>query len=216
MVPKLTPAHKKARVKFAKDNHNLGSDWDQVIFSDEKKFSLDGPDGWRYYVSDERKSLPKRQGGGGGVMVWAGFSAVGKTEIAFLNGRQNSECYIKTRHEYLLPFIAANHDEGYIYQQDNASIYTSKRTKDWMDGVNLALMDWPALSPDSNPMENLWAMMVREIYKDFKVYDNVSELKLAIKAAWDKLSSEALKKLVDSMPTRCFLVAMKNGSTIRY
>ena len=34
--PKLTEAHKKARVAFAKKYHNFEK-WDKVIFTDEKK-----------------------------------------------------------------------------------------------------------------------------------------------------------------------------------
>ncbi|KAF0775093.1 hypothetical protein AaE_001207, partial [Aphanomyces astaci] len=62
------------------------------VFSDEKKFNLDGPDGYQYYWHDLRKEqeiYTKRVSGGGSVMIWAGMSAFGRTELAFLEGKQN-------------------------------------------------------------------------------------------------------------------------------
>lgn len=72
--PKLTEDHKKARVAFAKEYHNY-QHWDKVIFTDEKKWNLDGPDGLRYYWHDLRKEpryFSKRNFGGGSLMVWGG------------------------------------------------------------------------------------------------------------------------------------------------
>jgi hypothetical protein len=64
-----------------------------VIWSDEKKFNLDGPDGMQYYWVDLRKELEifsKNVHGGGSVIVWAAFSWDGTTDIVFVDGRLNS------------------------------------------------------------------------------------------------------------------------------
>ncbi|KAM8717008.1 hypothetical protein ACLKA7_003818 [Drosophila subpalustris] len=71
-APHLLPRHKEARLKFAEDH--LSTDWNTIIFSDEKKWNLDGPDGSRCYWRDLRKDpiyFSKRNFGGGSVMVWA-------------------------------------------------------------------------------------------------------------------------------------------------
>ena len=46
--------------------------WKDVVFSDEKRFCLDGPDGYSYYFHDIRKeelNSFNRQMGGGGVVL---------------------------------------------------------------------------------------------------------------------------------------------------
>jgi hypothetical protein len=55
--PPLTEQHKAKRLDFAKMHMGWSDkDWEKVIFSDEKKWNLDGPDGNSYYWHDMRKS----------------------------------------------------------------------------------------------------------------------------------------------------------------
>lgn len=54
-APFMTPAHKTRRVQWAVERAHWTSQWHSVIFSDEKKFNLDGPDGVQYYWHDLRK-----------------------------------------------------------------------------------------------------------------------------------------------------------------
>ncbi|GMF44253.1 unnamed protein product [Phytophthora fragariaefolia] len=107
-APTIKPHHKIARAAFAAKVLSKTRMWRRVIFSGEKKFNLDGPDGYQDYWHDVRADTElyaKRVSGGGSVMVSAGMSANGKTDIMFLEGRQDSACYTQTLDNYLAPFI---------------------------------------------------------------------------------------------------------------
>jgi hypothetical protein len=114
---------------------------------------------------------------------------------------------------HLLPFLI---DRNQIFQQDNASIHTSRMVKDWFLANNVTVMDWPALSPDLSPIENIWGIMVQRVYACGRQYDCVQHLKVAIQHAWDSLTLEELQKLVNSMPKRCVEVLKAQGRYISY
>ena len=63
-----------------------------------KKINLDRPDDYQFYCHDlrlEKESFYSRNHGAGTVMIWAGISHDGLTDLAFLQGKQKSEDYIK-------------------------------------------------------------------------------------------------------------------------
>ncbi|KAF0768209.1 hypothetical protein AaE_002802, partial [Aphanomyces astaci] len=105
--PCLLPRHKVARMEYATRNVLKPPKWSRIIWSDEKKFNLDGPDGFQYYWHDlrrEKHTYFTRNSGGASVMVWGGFSGRGCTQLAFLEGRQNADAYQDTLGNYLFPF----------------------------------------------------------------------------------------------------------------
>ncbi|GMF23913.1 unnamed protein product [Phytophthora fragariaefolia] len=89
-----------ARKAWASDmllRKDAGAVWDTIIFSNEKKWNLDGPDGFQYYWRDLRtpsRQTKRRQAGCGSVMVWAAFSSQGKSPLVVLTGKQNSDNYV--------------------------------------------------------------------------------------------------------------------------
>ncbi len=217
--PKLEPKHIKARLTWGEFLVSWTTMWPTVLFSDEKKFNLDGPDGCQYYWRDLRKEpqyFSKRVQGGGSVMVWAAFGYNGKTAIAFLDGRQDAAAYQEVLQECLLPNGRRIGGRDWIFKQDNAPIHTARTTKEWFRQHGVRVLDWPARSPDLNPIENLWGSLVRLVYAGGRQYDTVAELRLAIEATWDQIQLSELQKLVDSMPKRMVQLLKRNGNTIDY
>jgi len=75
-------------------------------------------------------------------------------------------------------------------------------------------MDWPSNSPDLNPIENLWAIVKRNVEK--RRPKNLSELESFLGEEWDNIPNSLLISLVDSMSRRCNEVIEKNGERISY
>lgn len=218
-VVQLTRAHKEARLSFAHKYLLWDEEWKKVIFSDEKKFSLDGPDGSQKYWHDKRKkneTYLKRNMGGGSLMVWAGFSYYGPTPICFLSTRMNSEKYAELLDEVLLAYFDDKNMHDAIFQQDNAPIHVSKYMMQWFSDRDIEIFKWPAKSPDLNPIENLWGILTKSVYSHGKQFSTLAELQREINASWSKIPQQTLRDLVNSMPFRLDKVIVQKGNFIGY
>ena len=213
--PKLTKDHKRRRLQWARERMQDATNWNNIVWSDEKKFNLDGPDGFAYYWHDLRKEkeiFSKRNFGGGSVMVWAGFSSRGKTPMVFITSRMNRFEYMDVLRNNLLPHFANLVPPEGCFQQDNAACHTAGDTMTFFQTENIRVLPWPAVSPDFNPMENLWGIISRRVYAEGRQFQGENELRLAIQEAWDSIPLETLQTLCNSIPGRIFDVILKKGA----
>jgi len=136
VAPYLTQPYKDARLKWADAMLVRGvSFWRKTVFSDEKRWSLDGPDGLSARWDDARKPrrwFGKRHTGGGSIMVWGCFSRRGKGKLIFVRGISDSVKYKDCLGESLLPYIEEKLPNWAIFQQDGASCHRSNHTKEWL------------------------------------------------------------------------------------
>ena len=96
--PPSTPRHRAARLEFARDHsHWQLRHFRPILFTDESKFCLDFHDGRRrvWRQRNERFTdcciAEHDKFGGGSVIVWAGISYDGRTDLqVVLNGTVNA------------------------------------------------------------------------------------------------------------------------------
>lgn len=216
---KLTSTQKKERVRLATYWLDETWPWHRVVWSDEKRFNLDGPDSWKSWTfNDQGPKRNKRQQGGGTLQIWGMLLPDGTLVYKELDQRGTSEDYIALLRDFAKPILDDELNGDYIFQQDNASTHTAKRVKDWMESINMPIMDWPAKSPDLSPIENVWALLSGIIY-DGPQFKNKRDLRRSIEQAVERINTRDRSKVMnirDSIQKRLRLVIQSRGAKVNY
>jgi len=142
------------------------------VFSDESIFLLYRQDG---RVRVRRQShealldecvLPRVQAGGR-VTIWGVFHSRGKSELDVLDRNMDQYQYIRDLETKTFPFAKIDFQANCVFQDKNVQD-----------------MDWPAMSPDLNPIENLWLKISHGLNKMDNPPTSVSELAQAVVDIW--------------------------------
>ncbi len=102
-------------------------------------------------------------------------------------------------------------DADFIFQQDLAPAHTANS---WLNDHGVGVLDWPANSPDLNPIEHLYGIVKRKMRN--KRPKNADELKATVKETWASTPPQQCPKLITSMPHRIESVIKAKGATTKY
>lgn len=162
--------------------------------------------------------VPTVKHGGGSVMVWGCMTDSGVGEMFVCEGRMDSTKYINVLESALVPSFSTlfgdTNMDGVRFQQDNAPCHKSARTMTWFRENNIELLEWPAQSPDLNPIEHLWGILKRKVRRH--TITTKEDLKRRLREEWNNISTEDCKKLVTSLPARISAVIKARGGPTKY
>ena len=230
--PGLRPANVEARLRWALEHVNWTvADWKRVIWSDESSIWVGvnprrqwviRPPGERLnrkYVKKTFKSAQVK------VMVWACFTGdrLGPMIICDEGGIGANE-YEDILYDGLFSLVddliaipddveevqVAN-ENAFVFMQDNARCHKAHDVLEFLKENNVSVMEWPAQSPDLNPIENLWSDFKERFDQRFTEVFNYPSKGLearyrygeVMQEVWYSQGMEMVEALINSMPRRC-------------
>ena len=115
-------------------------------------------------------------------------------------------------------------NDDLVFIQDNASIHTASKVKDWFREQRVRTTDWPPYSPNLNLIENAWHAMKclalkvfpEIMYSGGKLEEDIKEVEECLKAAWNSLPNSLFKGYIESMQKRVEMCIQAGGWHTKY
>lgn len=221
---KLTDEHRERRVLFCQnmlqEKEDGLVDFNDIIFTDEKTFCTDvihcknvfRPPNNRYepkYVSTT--NLSGRLAGG----YWGWICSGGPGELVQIGGRFNSTQYLGILQDDGLPTmdLMFGDRQQIIYMHDNSRVHSARMIQEYLSTVGFnRVLNWPANSPDLNPIERVWATITRD-WPNVQGPRNANVLNELVMARWNELrhNYQYFRNLYDGLEGRFKYVIEHNG-----
>jgi len=216
----LTPPMRKARVQFAEQHKD--EDWSSKFFEDEKSFEIGfHPNRKNYgiyaYCVDEVPEVPRLKHPAK-LHVAAAVSERGRSSLAMFEENMTANTFKQVLQRTILP--GGNKVFGaqpWTLVMDNDPKHRAGTVSAYLDstGINyLKREDWPANSPDLNPMDNVFSMLTDAVNKNPP--RTLAQLRTRLRREWVMLPQEKIANTVRSLPRRLKAVKAAKGGHTKY
>ncbi|GFX97946.1 transposable element Tcb2 transposase [Trichonephila clavipes] len=220
----LTPAHRRRRSLWCREHRNWrDNEWGRVLFTDESRFSLSSNSHriliWREWGSRNHPSniIERDRYGGRFVLVWGGIMLGSRTDLHIFDaGSVNGTRYCN---EILLPYVRLFRGAmglQLLFMDDNAPCHRTVAAEQLLESEDIERMDWPARSPDLNPIEHVWDFLGRRLAARTLPPVTIRELRLALQDEWAAMTQQLIDTLILSMGRRCETCLAVRGDHFLY
>ncbi|GFV64303.1 transposable element Tcb2 transposase [Trichonephila clavipes] len=190
---------------------------------DESRFSLSS-DSHRILIWRERGSrnhpsniIERDRYGGRGVLVWGGIMLGIRTDLHIFDaGSVNGTRFCN---EILLPYVRifrAAMGLQFLFMDDNAPCHRTVAAEQLLESEDIERMDWPARSPDLNPIEHVWDFLSRRLAARTLTPVTIRELRWALQDEWAAMPQQLIDTLILSMDRLCETCLAVRGDHIPY
>jgi len=155
---------------------------------------------------------------GGNLMIWGCMTYQGVGYACKIEGTMDAELYVSIVNDELLEtmeYYGMERSE-IIFQQDNDPKHKSRLATQWFEENEMTVLEWPAQSPDLNPIEHLWQHLNHQLAAYEGEPKSIAELWERVQETWNRISVSVCANLIDSMPRRVAAVLKAKGGYTKY
>ncbi|GFV84343.1 transposable element Tcb2 transposase [Trichonephila clavipes] len=104
----------------------------------------------------------------------------------------------------------------FLFMDDNAPCHRTVAAEQLLEIEDIERMDWPARSPNLNPIEHVWDFLGRRLAARTLPPVTIRELQLALQDEWAAMPQQLIDTLILSMGRRCETCLAVRGDHIPY
>ncbi|KAG0861696.1 hypothetical protein G6F16_013080 [Rhizopus arrhizus] len=133
--------------------------------------------------------------GGGNIMLWSAITYAGVGWMCKINGNMDKTLYKEILEDELERTIEYGTNKlglerhQVIFQHDNDPKHTSKLVKEYLEQQSYNILEWPAQSPDLNPIENMWSLLKRRLNDYETAPKGMNKLYERVTKVWESITN---------------------------
>ena len=140
------------------------------------------------------------------MMFWRAIRSDGRKMLIKCPATFNSYGYLEILKQYdwhlNIPDL--------VFQQDNAPVHKSKVVRNFLAQKQWEVLDWPAYSPDLNPIENIWAIFKKSLRGQIGTRENLEEKVMEV---WNNINTDVVRNVYSSYEN-CLVKVIKNQCSL--
>nr|CAH7764431.1 unnamed protein product [Callosobruchus chinensis] len=95
---------------------------------------------------------------------WRNVLCSDESRFGLVSGTMTGTYYLQNIINAIVQSLRNEIGDQFIFMDDNARPHRNRAVQQALENGNIARLEWPAMSPDMNPMEHVWDYVSRDIF----------------------------------------------------
>nr|CAH7763493.1 unnamed protein product [Callosobruchus chinensis] len=147
---------------------------------------------------------------------WGNVLFSDETRFGFVTGTMTGACYLQKIISAIVQPLRNEIGDQFIFMDDNARPHRSRAVQQALENGNITRLEWPAMSPDINPIEHVRDYVSRAIFNRNNPPRSTQELIAAATEEWDNILQEVIHNLIIGMHRRVDALIRSSGGNTEY